>query len=95
MEKIFDTVLHRNGEVIHAPVGADDLVMLSVERGRYYSVNAVGRRLWELLEQPKRISELCAAICAEFDVDMLTCQADVEKFLADMMESGLVHAAGP
>ena len=93
MEQISDSVLHRNSEIIHAPVGTDDLVMLSVEAGRYYSLNAVGRRLWELLEQPRTISDLRAAINAEFDVDKETCEADIIKFVGEMIDNGLVHAA--
>ncbi|MDE3197312.1 MAG: PqqD family protein, partial [Acidobacteriota bacterium] len=43
-------VLCRNDKILHAPVGAEETVMLSVEAGEYYGLNAVGRRIWELLE---------------------------------------------
>jgi hypothetical protein len=88
-----DTALRRNGEIIAAPVGTEELVMLSVAAGRYYSLNPVGRRLWELLEQPRTVPELCAAISAEFEVDAQTCQADVVKFVTEMMDNGLLDAA--
>ena len=84
----------RNAEIIHAPVGQEELVMLSVEADRYYSVNPVGRRLWELLEQPRSQDELRVAICAEFDVDDPTCEVDIRKFVTEMMDNGLVHEAG-
>ena len=90
-----DTVLRRNGEIIHAAVGADEAVMLSIQAGRYYSVNAVGRRVWELLEAPKTVTELRVSICAEFEVDDETCEADIVKFLGEMIDNGLVHATEP
>jgi hypothetical protein len=87
-----DTTLRRNGGILHAPVGDDELVMLSIDAGRYYSVNAVARRLWELLDEPRTAAELSAAICAEFEVDADTCRTDVERFVSEMMDNGLVHA---
>ncbi len=93
MEEISDTALRRNANIIHAPVGTEEMVMLSVDAGRYYSLNAVGRRLWELLEEPRTRVELHAVICAEFEVDDRTCEADIAKFVAEMIDNGLVHAA--
>lgn len=86
-----DKHLVRDAKIIHAPVGSEAIVMLSVDAGRYYSVNPVGRRLWELLEQPRTKTELRDAICIEFDVDEPTCEADIEIFVGQMMENGLVH----
>ena len=90
---ISDAALKRDGEIISASVGTEEIVMLSVKAGRYYGLNAVGRRLWELLEQPRTRAELRAAICAEFEVDEATCEADIAKFLGEMIDNGLVHAA--
>ena len=90
---ILDQVLQRDGDIIQADVGPDDLVMLSVERGRYFSLSGVGLAVWELLEQPRTISDLCASLCAEFEVDELTCQADVMKFVTEMKDNGLIHVA--
>lgn len=84
-------LLRRNADILHAPVGTREAVMLSIDAGRYYSVNAVGRRVWELLEQPKTLSDLYAVICAEFDVDPQTCAKDVTRFVHAMMDNGLVH----
>ena len=93
MGEIAETVLCRNSEVIHAPVGTEELIMLGIDAGRYYSVNPVGRYVWELLEQPRTIPELCSAVCAEFEVDAQACEADIVKFVREMMDNALIHAA--
>jgi hypothetical protein len=90
-----DTMLSRNGDILHAPVGTEEAVMMSVTAGAYYGVNAVGARLWELLETPATAGELCARIHDEFDVDEATCNAAVLKFLDDLVANGVVHAAAP
>ena len=88
-----DTTLSRNGDILHAPVGSEETVMMSVTAGRYYGLNAVASRIWELLETPKTIAQLCAQICEEFEVDAQTCEAEVLKFVQDLIDNGIVHEA--
>ena len=88
-----DTILSRNDDILHASVGSEEAVMMSVTAGRYYGLNAVASRIWELLETPKTIAELCAQICEEFEVDAQTCEAEVLKFVQDLIDNGVVHEA--
>ena len=67
-----------------------DLVMMSIERGNYYGVGGIGPHVWQLLETPRTTAELIDDICQEFEVDQTTALADVEHFLADLVEHGLV-----
>lgn len=85
--------LGRNPEILHASVGTAEAVMMSIEAGRYYGVNAVGARIWELLESPKTIEQLCSQICAEFEVDAQTCEAGVLEFARNLIDHGVVHAS--
>jgi hypothetical protein len=88
-----DTTLSRNGDILHASVGSEETVMMNVAAGRYYGLNAVASRIWELLETPKTITLLCAQIYEEFEVDAQTCEAEVLKFVRDLSDNGLVHEA--
>ena len=67
--------------------------MMSVAAGKYYGLNAVAARIWELLEQPMTMAQLCAQICEEFDVDVQTCEAAVLKFADEIIENGIVRAS--
>ena len=67
--------------------------MMSVAAGRYYGLNAVASRIWELLDSPKTIAQLCAQLSEEFEVDAQTCEAEVLKFVQDLIDNGLVHEA--
>jgi hypothetical protein len=88
-----ETKLVRNGDILYAPVGTEEAVMMSVEAGRYYGLNAVGSRIWELLETPKTVAQLCAQISEEFEVDAQSCEADVVKFTEHLIDNGIVHEA--
>ena len=87
------TTLNRNGDILYAPTGTEEAVMMSVTAGRYYGLNAVASRIWELLETPKTITQLCAQICEEFEVDAQTCKAAVVKFVQDLIDHEIVHEA--
>jgi hypothetical protein len=88
-----DATLRRNGDILHAPVGTEEAVMMSVEAGRYYGLNAVASRIWELLETPKTVAQLCALLCEEFEVDAQTCETEVLKFASNLIDNGIVHEA--
>ena len=75
------------------PSGTEEAVMMSITAGRYYGLNAVASRIWELLETPKTIAQLCAQICEEFEVDAKTCEAQVLNFVQDLIDNGVVHEA--
>ena len=54
----------RADDLLGAAVG-EELLMMSIEKGSYFSLNAVGGRIWELLETPISIDELVARLTAE------------------------------
>ena len=88
-----DTKLSRNSDILYAPVNTEEAVMMSVGAGKYYGLNAVAARIWELLEQPMTLAQLCAQLCEEFEVDMQTCEAAVLKFAHEIIDNGIVRAS--
>lgn len=93
MSITLDTTLSRGGEVLYAPVSPEEAVMMSVAAGRYYGLNAVASRIWELLDSPKSIAQLCTQLSEEFEVDTQTCETEVVKFVQDLIDNELVHEA--
>jgi PqqD family protein of HPr-rel-A system len=67
-----------------------ELVALHIENGSYYGFNATAARIWALLDHPKSVTEICAALAAEFDVDAQECDAQVRLLLQDLQKDGLV-----
>ena len=93
MSITLETVLSRNNDILHAPVNPEEAVMLSISAGRYYGLNAVAARIWELLETPKTTAELCTRLCAEFEVEAPACEHDVLKFVDQLVANRIVDAA--
>jgi hypothetical protein len=67
------------------------VVMMSVKQGKYYGLDSVGSRIWNLLEQPRRIMEVCAIIQDEFAVERETCERDVLEFIDRLVAVNLLR----
>ena len=82
-------MIRRSGDWLSAKVG-EEIMMMSAARGAYLGVNAVGARIWELIETPRDMAAICATLVREFAVDDATCRAEVERFVADMSKHGAI-----
>ena len=71
----------------------NETVILQLDEGVYYSLNAVGAHIWTLLKEPRTTQQLVERVLADFEVDAPRCRADVEALLADLSERGLITVA--
>ncbi len=62
-----------------------------MREGAYFGVREVGTRIWALLQQPRRLSEVVAVLTAEYDVAPAQCTADLLAFAGELVDSGLVN----
>lgn len=69
----------------------DGGVILNVESGDYFQVNASGRLIWETLEDGVERDELIEALVVKFDIDSDRAAADVDVFLRHLDERSLVE----
>jgi hypothetical protein len=81
----------------HVSTEIDDrTVILSISKGQYCELNPTGSLIWAELACAKTVSALCDDMGQRFDVDPATCQAEVSRFLGQMVDQGLLsiqHAA--
>jgi hypothetical protein len=85
-----DAVVVRRGEPLTAAVDGE-LVMLDVQSSRYFGLDAIGNRIWDLIAQPRSVGDLCEMLQTEFDVPGETCRADVLAFVKQLEEAELVE----
>ncbi len=57
-------------------------------------MNPVGARVWELLKQPKSVSELRDVLLDEYEVDQERCAQDLLALLQKMRDEGLIEVRG-
>ena len=68
----------------------DEVVILDVTSGRYFSLDGAGALIWERLEKDATRDELIDAVVAVFDVDRKTAATDIDELVADLTDRGLV-----
>jgi hypothetical protein len=84
-----DTVVVQASGMVTADMDGQ-WVMMSVESGKYYSLDPVGSRIWDLIERPRTVNALVAALLTEYKVEEEQCRTNVSDFLNEMIEKGLV-----
>jgi hypothetical protein len=68
-----------------------ETVILGLSAGRYYGVDSVGGRIWQLVQEPASVAELRERIVAEYEVEPERCEADLLRILQQMIDAGLVE----
>jgi hypothetical protein len=70
---------------------AGETVILGLTAGRYYGVDAVGARVWQLIQTPMTVRDVGRTIVSEYDVALERCEADLLALLQKMVDAGLVE----
>lgn len=70
---------------------AGEAVILDFKSGVYYGLNEVGARIWNLIQQPKTVSEIRDAIVAEYEIEPELCDRDLKALLQQLEASGLIE----
>ena len=70
---------------------AGEVVILDIEKGVYYGLDAVGADVWARLQSPSRLGELVDHVVDCYDVDRPTAQADIHSLLQEMFALGLIE----
>ncbi len=84
------TVVVVSAEQVSCPLG-EEAAILNLKNSVYYGMNPVGARIWELLKQPKRVSELRDLLLDEYEVEPERCSQDLLALLQKMREEGLIE----
>ena len=82
-------IVSRNASVIEAEIDGE-IVALNIDSGNCYGLNAVGSRVWNLMAAPMRISDICAQLVTEYQVQTETCEQQVMDLLEDLRAEGLI-----
>ena len=89
-----DTIIKRTETQVSSPFG-EEVAILELKHGIYYSLKSVGAFIWDELKTNKTVAQLSEAIVSGFDVDQSECSADVQAFLEDLIDHNLIEIVDP
>ena len=81
-----------SSQVIAKEVG-DEIVILDLEGGTYFGLDAVGARIWQLIEEGKDLNEICEVVLDEYDVSRENLERDVTGLINDLVTQGIVSTS--
>lgn len=82
-----------NSEEVAAEVLDGEAVLINLSNGMYYSIDGVGGRIWELVEQGHDVAGMVDDLMLRYEVDHRTMESDLEKFIGELVAENLVVPA--
>jgi hypothetical protein len=92
--KLFMVTAHSTVVVKSGLTAADlggEAVVLDPHTGRYYGLNELGARIFELSQKPRSVDRIMATLLQEYDVAEDQLRTDVVAFLREMETRELIE----
>jgi hypothetical protein len=71
------------------------LVLMNATKGNYVKLDDIGSQIWQRLERPMTVAELCEGLQGSYNVDGSVLERDVITFLENMRIQGLLEVVPP
>ncbi len=68
----------------------DELILLDLERGEYFSLNATGRQVWTELAQGSDLASVERVIAANWPLEWNDAVAMITGLVQDLLDRGLI-----
>ncbi len=96
--ELLGKVLERSENVVFRKV-ADQALLVPIRASAanldaIFGLNLVAERIWDLLDGTRTGKEILEVIVREFDVSAETAEADLLKFLGELIRCGVVESTG-
>jgi hypothetical protein len=67
-----------------------EAVVLNLKSGTYFGLNALGKRIWDLIQKPAKVSDVLQQLLSEYDVNPAKCEAELSSFLKQLHANNLI-----
>jgi hypothetical protein len=68
-----------------------EVAILDLKAGVYYGLDAVGARIWSLIQEPRTVNEIRNILLEEYEVEPERCERDLLVLLQRLATEGLVE----
>jgi hypothetical protein len=84
------TIISRSPSVLIAEVDGE-IVMMSIERGRYFGLDHIGSDIWKRIESPCSFATLIDGLAADYEAERAAIVTDVQSLLGHLAKHDLVR----
>lgn len=71
----------------------DKTIILDMSEGVYYGLDDVGVRIWQLMSQGLRLTDICDTLLNEYDVTRRELEGDIIKLVDELLARKLIEPA--
>lgn len=82
-------LLQRNSALASTQID-NQIVLMCLQSGKYYTLDGSAMRIWELLKEPSAAEDIYETLLSEYTVDAETCRNDTSLFLKQMQQNALI-----
>ncbi len=68
----------------------DEAILLNLNNEKYYTLNGVGFRIWEILTSGKSVEETAQVLSGEYDIADDVLRQDIENFIQNLRDHDLI-----
>lgn len=58
---------------------------------KFFMMNEIGNRVWDLIEKPKKVSDIIKILISEYKVDYKKCEESIIRFLSNLKSVNLIN----
>ncbi len=84
------SIIVRSSDQVSTDLGGE-AVILGLQSEEFFSLEGVGARIWEIIQEPKTVKEILAAILNDYAVEPERCERDLLAVLGELADEGLVE----
>lgn len=77
-------------EQISSDLGGEAII-LNLKTGVYHGLDAVGARIWNLLQEPRTVDDIRDTLLEEYEVEAERCECDLLALLQQLADSELIE----
>jgi hypothetical protein len=88
--KIDTMRVERNEEIAWSELD-DEIVLLDIEAGSYYSLNEVSVFIWKVADGTLTVEQIVERVITEYDVERKQARDDVLRLLGELSQKNLLH----
>jgi hypothetical protein len=71
-----------------------EVVMMSIEAGTYSALDAIGSVIWDILKEPRSVSDICEILMERYEVERDRCEEEVLAFLKGLASDETIEVVG-
>jgi len=68
----------------------NELGLMNVDKGKYYSLDEIGIEIWNLIENSIKVSNIVDELLKEYDIEKKQCEEDVLELINELYKQELI-----